>query len=477
MHLQTDRVPTLFLAASLLGGLAAAQNVAPVGIPSPGAAGTSARAPIRLVRPDGALGGTFGTIQQAVDDALDGDTILIPAGTFAGPGNVDVLVSGKNVVLQGAGQGLTVVECGGSARGFDFVGSAVDPSTVLCGLTIQNGSRNQGAGLRIDQGAAPTLRDLEIQDCSAVAGGAIYAGVDTLWNASELYLHDNFATNGGGAISMQRPQGLLARSRIEDNGTGTVGGGLSISSSPGVDGSPGVRIEDTLFRGNQAADDGGAFYSEMVDLFVVDRCTFLDNSAASVGGAIQVVGDFLNAPGVDAIFFLNCLIARNQAQNAGGVNVDLGAAILQNCTVADNLATGPTGGLVANGDGLFLLNTILWGNVGSAPDPQLQQLAVNVTFSSLLFLFYNDVQGGAPDPTSISADPLFVAPASGDYHIGINSPCINAGLPAFGFVATQRDIDGQPRIQSNQVDIGADERVADVRPVSPAVPGGSLQAR
>ena len=65
--------------------------------------------------------------------------------------------------------------------------------------------------------------------------------------------------------------------------------------------------------------------------------------------------------------------------------------------------------------------------------------------------------------TSISADPKFVSPATGDYRLGVGSPCTNAGI-GLGLLAGQTDLAGLPRVLSNAVDIGAYERVADVRP-------------
>ncbi|MDO8588884.1 MAG: right-handed parallel beta-helix repeat-containing protein [Armatimonadota bacterium] len=56
----------------------------------------------------------------------------------------------------------------------------------------------------------------------------------------------------------------------------------------------------------------------------------------------------------------------------------------------------------------------------------------------------------------VSADPQFVDPANDDYHLAPGSPCINKGwndapgLPAL-------DMDGEGRIASGLVDIGADE--------------------
>jgi Ca2+-binding RTX toxin-like protein len=49
---------------------------------------------------------TYATIQAAVDAAVNGDTILISAGTY----REQVTVSGKDITLQGAGAGHTIIE-------------------------------------------------------------------------------------------------------------------------------------------------------------------------------------------------------------------------------------------------------------------------------------------------------------------------------------------------------------------------------
>ncbi len=55
----------------------------------------------------------------------------------------------------------------------------------------------------------------------------------------------------------------------------------------------------------------------------------------------------------------------------------------------------------------------------------------------------------------MSGDPLFVNPAKGNYHLSLNSPCINAGANVL--VTSALDLDGKARIIDGTVDMGAYE--------------------
>ena len=110
--------------------------------PSPGVA---------AIRPvtdlgDTTPGGTPGQLRFEINAAASGDTIVIPAGTITltGAAGEDANASGdlditKNLTLQGAGAGLTIIDGGGLDRVFEIFGVTVSISNV----TIRNG--NPGA--------------------------------------------------------------------------------------------------------------------------------------------------------------------------------------------------------------------------------------------------------------------------------------------------------------------------------------------
>jgi hypothetical protein len=54
-------------------------------------------------------------------------------------------------------------------------------------------------------------------------------------------------------------------------------------------------------------------------------------------------------------------------------------------------------------------------------------------------------------------DPNFVDAANDDYHLSLNSPCIQEGDPCYNPGSGETDIDGDERVLGGQVDMGADE--------------------
>ena len=69
-------------------------------------------------------------------------------------------------------------------------------------------------------------------------------------------------------------------------------------------------------------------------------------------------------------------------------------------------------------------------------------------------VWYDSYYGVTPGAHDISADPLLVDPANGDFHLSHDSPCIDAGDPVN---YPETDFEGDPRPIGPAPDIGADE--------------------
>ena len=67
-------------------------------------------------------------------------------------------------------------------------------------------------------------------------------------------------------------------------------------------------------------------------------------------------------------------------------------------------------------------------------------------------------------------DPQFANPLNKDYHLTVESPCINAGNPDLIVAPGEQDIDRAARVYAARIDIGADEYVGYVKPAADAGP-------
>lgn len=102
--------------------------------------------------------------------------------------------------------------------------------------------------------------------------------------------------------------------------------------------------------------------------------------------------------------------------------------------------------IAAAGNTINMANNILVTSMGSAVDCSGCVVSNNLFFPQ-----------GPGSGTNIVADPQFVAPATGDYHLRSTSPAINAAMPSAS-PANDHDYEGVLRPQGAAPDIGAFER-------------------
>jgi hypothetical protein len=210
------------------------------------------------------------------------------------------------------------------------------------------------------------------------------------------------------------------------------------------------------------------------------------------GGAVYC---YYSSPTIE-----NCKIINNRGEKAGGIYCDMSDPVIINTLIANNSCTGGTpqcggicleyysfaqiknctivnnfpGGIFAvSSDEIDVNNTILWGN-------DIYQIQ---TLGSTVIASFCDIQGGYLGRGNIDMDPCFFAPSNGsgaDYDAASavwtllsSSPCINAGADAN--VPIDLDLAGNPRVQSNIVDIGAYENQSDL-PLITITPSSTVDA-
>jgi len=114
------------------------------------------------------------TIQEGIDTADPGDTVLVAAGTYSGENNRELDYDGKGIVLLSEeGAEVTKIHCGGETGGVIFEnGETAD--AVLSGFTICNGNTAKGGGIIFENGSSPRVESCVIESCTVnIYGGGV----------------------------------------------------------------------------------------------------------------------------------------------------------------------------------------------------------------------------------------------------------------------------------------------------------------
>jgi hypothetical protein len=325
----------------------------------------------------------YPTIQAAVDAASNGDTILVPAGTFAGGITID-----KSVQLVGAGAKKTVIRGGGPVI---TIGVQLDPNpptvtirgvTITGGVTTHDGANTFAAlgggvyvqiGADFGRGATVTIADSVVTGNRAAPSNTVPDGAFALAQGAGI---DNFGDL------------RVVNSQVTNNVAGSLPGDPSIATEGHGGGiynhiQAALTLDRSVVSGNQvhvtSGNEGqataGGIYS-LGDLtvrhsIVSDNTAELDTPApASVdqsafAGGIQMdfcPVEFCGPPHsgtvTDTIVRGNRAIA--QASNTGGLAVAFAGGIwsespllVERSTVTDNDVRATSAGDAAGDGGGF----------------------------------------------------------------------------------------------------------------------------
>ncbi len=403
-------------------------------------------------------------IQAAVDAACDGDTVLVTNGVYDAGGRIAegtvynrVCVTSPVVVRSVNGAEHTTIEggwAGPSSDLRDFRCAYLSGNAGLSGFTLTRGYTKSRYALQPDPyGGGALCRGGYLSDCVIVEcragtkGGGVYC-------------------DGGGTVESC----IISNNttRWEDRGDG---GGVFC----GEDG----LVRNCLIAENLADSDGGGVCCK--DGGVVENCRIVGNECWDrAGGVYCGYGGIVQ----------NCFVSGNEGCDAGGVFVAWGGT-LRNSLVIDNPGAGSKeAGVACQGDGLVESCTI----VGNAPTGLMTRnggrvrnsiIYANLDPGGTNWTNYGGVPGDfsycctfplPPGPGNIAGDPQFVDAAAGDYRLLPTSPCINAGTNEAWMVGAT-DLDGNPRIVGEAVDVGAYECTGDPLPsivVSPSAITGQV---
>jgi len=255
---------------------------------------------------------------------------------------------------------------------------------------------------------------------TTVKGLTITNGIGYLDNNNTPNDPDDDFLKGGGLFSAYNNDVSIINCNITTN-TADLGGGIALQNCNKAI-VAGCRVMNNVCTGDQS--NGGGIFIMDCDDAAIGSSIIADNTTTGNGGGIYAA-----------------------SSNKLALNF---------CTIADNTAGQSVGGLeLVLCQATTVNNSILWAN---SPDQ------ITAIFSPELSVNYCDIQNGwsGGGANNISADPRFVHPDNGNYHLSDTSACFNAGNPGYVYTSgSDFDIDGQARLAYCRIDIGADE-AADV---------------
>ena len=308
----------------------------------------------------------YTTIQEAINNAVNGDTILVADGTCT----ERITIDNKDLTIKSV-NGAASTTINGSAGGV-VVTLTNGADTVFEGLTITNGYKSSGYGAGVSAtNSSPTLRNCFISNNQSQYGAGIYmasAGT-TLTLTDSTLTGNNTSLNGAAMYLASGTSANISGTTFHNNWTGGSGRGGAIGFVTSANAN--LTISSTTFTKN-TANIGGAIYGELnggTANLSFDGCTFTAsdttdsstiaatrNSSSNRGGTIHLTdsgattslnisdtqmlyghgelgGGALHLTNLDATAISDSLFASNTAGGSG----DSGPALYVNNGSANTL--------------------------------------------------------------------------------------------------------------------------------------------
>lgn len=454
----------------------------------------------------------YPNIRAGVQAAANGDTVLVAAGTYSGPGNSSIDFDGKAItVCSEAGPALTTIAPAVDQGAFIFE-SGEPPTAIVKGFTLRDGYRaiwcnessptmiecvfyrnwsyDDSGGAFFGRNSSPTFIDcdfvenyadggsggaimliygnLTLRDCTftgnaavgvgyAAGGGAVFydgRGVDVA-EISGCTFTGNLATASGwdppgpggfGGALWIHSAGLVSDCTFTGNSATTADPHSSEGYGGAVNGATAFRR--CMFSDNSARLEGGA----VMDYGgVFEHCTFSGNRASD-GGAVTTYGsprftdcifsdNQADRGGALMVFYTSsrpelndCLLIRNSASLGGALAIGA-SAVLRNCTLHQNAASGPEGGgaglWISTSQGTTVENTIITASTQGQAVTCLGAVTMRCAdiFGNADGDYVGCLSGLEGVDGNIAADPQFCDATSGDFTLNASSPCAPANAP------------------------------------------------
>ncbi len=404
------------------------------------------------------------TIQEAIDQARNGDTILVSPGTY----NENLDFKGKSITVTSGAKSYT---------------------DTAATTTIINGT-NDGPVVAFQSGepAAAILNGFTIQNAHGSSGSPVLGGGIAISNASPTVTNNLLTRNYAcGMMVINNASPLVQGNDINGN--------LYTANLEETD----CEFSNTS-SASFASTGAGVFIAnagnvQFIDNTVENNAT---NPAGDAGGGLSSAG--VLASDTQSLLFQNNIIRNNHSTGAGGFGTGLGHSV-QNLMFINNLVYGNTGRVsfdnsdsvgmggaygsmppiltevnntIYGGEQLLLTfgqstiaNNIFYNdsNVGVQPadnaglecaDPEAANSPITINNNDIFnteTLEAGDCKLGSGN---IAVDPTLRDPANGDFHEQASSPTVAVG-DIHAPQILHADLDNKARIVCNTIDMGAYE--------------------
>ncbi len=332
----------------------------------------------------------------------------------------------------------------------DFGGGAsVGESTTAIEGWFEGNSSRTGGGLSTTSYPRTVLTDTQFIGNNAegfFGGGGLYSAFGPVYIIGGRFERNVISPANGGGVYVV---GLHMSGTQFVSNTGKSGGGAYTEGE--------AILVGGRFQGNLAAagSGGGVFVGAEL---AITGTQFISNAATTSGGGVSHVpssGD--DARIINALFARNTAGGSGAALSLGAAGPSSGEAQVLHTTIADT-SLNPKQAIVAAAGTVYITNTIIASHTigisqtGHPAFPPAIFEDYNLFFGVTLTKTGVVTSGGH----SLIGNPLFLAPASDNYHLRFDtsaSAAIDAGVDA----GVTRDVDGDSRPIGSGFDIGYDE--------------------
>ncbi len=355
----------------------------------------------------------FATPQAAIDAAAEGSTILVAPGHYIGTstdtsidGQARSILINKDVHVVGiAGPGRTIMDSTYNRPRSGLLMTTAGAS--LTGFTFTNGCHNAKAkkmGIELRGGA--------ITNCLLHVRGN--------WASVPLYL------TGVAPVTVSDLKFLYCE------------------------------CYETYAEGDRLVVAEGGTEQIIIDGLVI---TGQNLHASSLDNMIYLAGNTASKP----VILRNALIADNEMglniQTSGRgniINMSKNARLV-NCTVVNNKIRAELGAVSVGGSSTIITNCIITGNVGA--NGVYGDIHKNSNLKYIYSTLCNQLTLG--EKGNLNGNPCFEDEENGNYRLAATSKCVDAGAGLVGDtnLVSTIDIEGNPRINGNGIDLGCYENL------------------